>query len=51
MTMRLSLQKIFHSTFITLYALTMSNTKKVKKKQYYSHLRDTINCVLADDRL
>jgi len=28
----------------------MSNTEKVKK-QFYSYLRDTINCVLADDRL
>jgi len=50
MTMRLLLQKRFYATFISVYAPNMANTEEVIE-QFYSDLRDTINCIPADDRL
>jgi len=41
MTMKLPFQKRFH-------AITMTNTEEVNE-QFYSYLRDTIHCVLAND--
>jgi len=41
MTLRLPFQK-------RCYATTMTNTEEVKE-QFYSYLRDIINCVLAND--
>ena len=48
--MRLPLQKRSCSTFISVYAPTMTNPEEVRE-QLYSDLRDTFRRVLADDRL
>ena len=50
MTMRLPLQQKMYTTFLSVYAPTMTNTEEVKE-EFHSNLRETIRLVPSNDRL